>query len=338
MIKIYDILENYGVCSCTCHFFFVSLCTFCARNMKLSIITINRNNAAGLRKTMESVFSQTYREFEYIVVDGASADESVEVINELTSERVNELKNFTWISEPDTGIYNAMNKGIEIAEGRRVVNSFNQSERSVCEGKGNEDGYVLMLNSGDYLVDEHVVERIMPELHTEEIIQGNVIEDYPDKTIRFRGYGKSDISFIDVMDDNFPHQAMFIRLETMNKYGYYDDSYKKGADTYFFITALGLGNATYRYVDIDITNFDVNGISAMRDPKWIKIDQEEDTRWYGDHVSKRLMDFYQMAPKKMLLYDRLHKNNFIWKLTIGLVRVSEWLNPSKPNVKKEKLL
>ena len=304
--------------------------------MKLSIITINRNNAAGLRKTMASVFSQTYRDFEYIVIDGASTDESVDVIR--ASALQAEGLDFKWISEPDTGIYNAMNKGIEIAEGRRVVNPFNRSERGECENKVIKDGYVLMLNSGDYLVDEHVVERIMSELHTEEIIQGNVIEDYPDKTIRFRGYGKSDISFIDVMDANFPHQAMFIRLDTMSKYGYYDDSYKKGADTYFFITALGLGNATYRYVDIDITNFDVNGISAMQDPKWIKVDQEEDARWYGEHISKRLMDLYQTAPKKMLLYDRLHKNNFIWKLTMGLARVSEWFSPTPSNVKKEKLL
>ena len=116
--------------------------------MKLSIITINRNNAEGLRKTMESVLTQAYQDFEYIVVDGASSDHSVEVIKELTNERVNELKSFTWISEPDTGIYNAMNKGIEIAEGRRVVNPFNRSERSECENKVIKDGYVLMLNTG----------------------------------------------------------------------------------------------------------------------------------------------------------------------------------------------
>lgn len=333
--------------------------------MKLSIITINRNNAAGLRKTMESVFAQTYRDFEYIVVDGASTDGSVEVIREYDSVHSLNVQsfNFIWISEPDTGIYNAMNKGIEIASGLRFVNALNRSElvedknkeinrsersedkhgeadlpkQSGVENKGNEDGYVLMLNSGDYLVDEHVIERIMPELHTEEIIQGNVIEDYPDRTIRFRGYGKSDISFIDVMDANFPHQAMFIRLDTMSKYGYYDDSYKKGADTYFFITALGLGNATYRYVDIDITNFDVNGISAMQDPRWIKIDKEEDARWYGEHISKRLMEFYQTAPKKMLMYDQLHQYKWIWYITILLVCISKWMNPLASNIIVEEI-
>lgn len=287
--------------------------------MKLSIITINYNNAEGLRKTMESVFAQTCRGFEYIVVDGASTDGSVEVIKEyeksnLKLETIN-LQSFVWISEPDNGIYDAMDKGLKMAKGE----------------------YVLMLNSGDFLIDERVIERIMPELHTEDIIQGNLIEEYPDKTIRSRGYGRSDLSFIDVVDANFPHQAMFIKLSTMIQYGYYDASYKKGADTYFLITALGLGNATYRYVDIDITNFDVNGISSMKDPKWRQIDKEEDARWYGEHISRRLWNLYKTAPKKMLLYDQLHENKFIWKLTMGLVRISEWLSPKDENVKIERI-
>lgn len=308
--------------------------------MKLSIITINCNNADGLRKTMESVCAQTYRNFEYIVIDGASTDESVEIIKDYVNQlEIGDckLENFQWISEPDTGIYNAMNKGIEIASGRRAVNALNHSKLVEDKNKGNKDGYVLMLNSGDYLVDEYVIERIMPELHTEDIIQGNVIEDYPDKTIRFRGYGRSEISFIDAMDARFPHQAMFIKLSTMEQYGYYDESYKKAADSYFFMTALALGNATFRYVDIDITNFDVNGISSMKDPKWRQIDQEEDARWYGEHISRRLWDLYKTAPKKMLLYDQLHKNKFIWGLSMGLVRISEWLSPKKENVKNERV-
>ena len=296
--------------------------------MKLSIITINYNNADGLRNTMKSVFKQTYCDIEYIVVDGASTDGSVEVIRGFANQLKNEdrrLKNFQWISEPDSGIYNAMNKGIEIASGLRVVNALNRSERSEDKNKELPE-YVLMLNSGDYLVDEYVLERIIPELHTEDMIQGNIIEDHPGKTVRFRGYGRSEISFFDVLDAQFPHQAMFIKLSTMEQYGYYDDSYKKGADTYFFITALGLGNATYRYVDIDITNFDVNGISSMSDPKWQQIDKEEDVRWYGEHISKRLWELYESAPEKIKVYDRLHKNRLIWTLTKGLLRISTWLN------------
>lgn len=288
--------------------------------MKLTIVTINYNNAEGLRKTMESVFAQTCKEFEYIVVDGASTDGSVDVIR--ASALQAEGLTFTWVSEKDSGIYNAMNKGIEIASGLRVVNALNRSERSEDKNKELPE-YVLMLNSGDYLVDEHVIERILPELHTEDMVQGNLLKDYKGKVVQDRGYGRSELSFLDVMDANFLHQATFIKLSTMEQYGYYDESYKKGSDTYFFITALGLGNATYRYVDIDVANFDMNGIT--HNPKWQQIDKEEDARWYGEHISKRLWDLYQSAPKKIQLYDQLQKHKFIWKLTMALAQLAKRL-------------
>ena len=79
--------------------------------MKLSVITINFNNRDGLRKTIESVVNQTYKDFEYIVIDGGSTDGSVDVIKEYT-DRID-----YWVSEPDKGIYNAMNKGIDVAQG-----------------------------------------------------------------------------------------------------------------------------------------------------------------------------------------------------------------------------
>ena len=107
--------------------------------MTLSIITINYNNAEGLRKTLASVASQTYAEIEHIIIDGGSKDNSVEVIREYESSLASRLcgvpenargdlgcssplaSRLKWISEKDTGIYNAMNKGLEIALGRRVV-------------------------------------------------------------------------------------------------------------------------------------------------------------------------------------------------------------------------
>lgn len=283
------------------------------RDKKLSIITINYNNAEGLRKTMESVFAQTSKEFEYIVVDGASTDGSVDVIRASASQA--EGLTFTWISEKDSGIYNAMNKGLKMSHGE----------------------YTLMLNSGDYLVDEHVIERILPELHTEDMIQGNVIKDYPGKSFRYRGYGRSDISFYDVMEANFPHQAMFIKLSTMIQYGYYDESYKKGSDSYFFFTSLGFGNATYRYVDIDVTNFDINGISSMQDPKWRQIDQEEDARWYGEHISNRMKTYYQEAVEAIHLSHMLRKHKWIWSIVKLLVKISNKISSPQPNVKVEEI-
>ena len=90
--------------------------------MKLSVITINYNNRDGLKKTIESVVNQTYKDFEYIIIDGGSTDGSVEVLKEY-SDKID-----YWVSEPDKGIYNAMNKGIDIAKGEYVMNKKIKSD------------------------------------------------------------------------------------------------------------------------------------------------------------------------------------------------------------------
>lgn len=267
--------------------------------MKLSIITINYNNVSGLRKTMESVFAQTCKDFEYIVVDGASTDGSVDVIHEFDSLNTQRstLNVFTWVSEKDTGIYNAMNKGVRMANGE----------------------YVLMLNSGDYFVDDHVVERILPELDGTDIVQGNIVIEEDGKEIVKRGYGRSDISFVDAIDAQFLHQASFIKRSLHDRYGLYDESYKKNSDTYFFRKVLGFGNATFRYVDVLVTNFDTTGIS--NDPKWLDVDREENTRWMKENISGRLQQFYFDSPAKIKLYDKIHRHKWAWLIMMAFIRL-----------------
>jgi len=128
--------------------------------MKLSIITINYNNASGLRKTVESVLSQSTHDFEYIVVDGGSTDGSVEYLESQNSEL--KTQNFSFISEKDNGIYNAMNKGIRMAQGE----------------------YLHFLNSGDWLADEKVVENMLKTLPDCDIYVGNKIAVRPDGKVQ----------------------------------------------------------------------------------------------------------------------------------------------------------
>lgn len=122
------------------------------QNPLISIITINYDNAEGLDKTLASVNCQTSDEFEHIIVDGGSTDNSVEVIKHYDNGNIPR----TWISEKDSGIYNAMNKGIRMAHGQ----------------------YLQFLNSGDYLVDKDVILRISDALRRKdfpEILYGNLI-------------------------------------------------------------------------------------------------------------------------------------------------------------------
>ena len=208
--------------------------------MTLSIITINRNNASGLEKTMKSVLSQTCQEFEYVVVDGASTDASVEVIKNLAGSFGDRMK---WISEPDKGIYNAMNKGMRMATG----------------------DYVQILNSGDCLASEDVVERMYKTLEEKafpSILYGNMLKDMPDgRIIRDRSFAGREITFLGFYNGTLNHSPAYIKKSLFDKYGFYDENLKIVSDWKWYMQAIILGEEKPVYADIDITLFDMHGIS-----------------------------------------------------------------------------
>jgi glycosyltransferase involved in cell wall biosynthesis len=93
--------------------------------MILSIISINYNNAQGLEMTLKSVLTQTCTQFEHVIVDGASIDNAVEIIQQYEKDAIARGIKVVWVSEKDKGIYNAMNKGIKMASGEyiQILNS-----------------------------------------------------------------------------------------------------------------------------------------------------------------------------------------------------------------------
>ncbi len=208
--------------------------------MKLTIITINRNNAAGLEKTMQSVLSQMRKDFEYVVVDGASTDGSVSVIERLAPAFGDCLK---WVSEPDKGIYNAMNKGIGMATGE----------------------YIQILNSGDSLVSQEVVEKMYTALEKAgrpSILYGNMLKDFPDGHVhRDKGFAGEDITLLGMYIGTLNHSPAYIRRSLFDKYGPYDESLKIDSDWKWYLQAIVFGEEKPVYADIDVTLFDMTGIS-----------------------------------------------------------------------------
>lgn len=208
--------------------------------MILSIITINRNNAAGLEKTMLSVLSQTRTDYEYVVVDGASTDGSVAVIERMAPAFGDRLK---WVSEPDNGIYNAMNKGIEMASG----------------------DYIQILNSGDSLVSPEVVDQMYGAMEKEghpSILYGNMLKDFPDGHVhRDKGFAGEDITLLGMYIGTLNHSSAYIRRSLFDKYGLYDESLKIDSDWKWYLQAIVFGEEKPVYVDIDVTLFDMTGIS-----------------------------------------------------------------------------
>jgi glycosyltransferase involved in cell wall biosynthesis len=207
--------------------------------MKLSIITINWNNAVGLEKTMRSVAAQTFKEFEYIVIDGASTDGSVEVIKSLESE----FAHLKWVSEPDAGIYNAMNKGLRMASGE----------------------YIQILNSADCLAGPEVTERMLEEVEKQgcpSILYGNMVKCFPDgRKMVDKCFAGQEITMLGMYTGTLNHDPAYIRRDLFEKYGYYDESLKIVSDWKWYLQALILGGETPQYVDLDVTLFDMTGIS-----------------------------------------------------------------------------
>lgn len=193
---------------------------------KLSIITINFNNRDGLRKTIESVVNQTWQEFEYIIIDGGSTDGSVEVIKEY-ADRID-----YWISEPDKGIYNALNKGVAVAKGE----------------------YCNFMNSGDCLYAPDTLEKVFTTSPTADIVCGNTHSS-------FLKVPPKEITFDFLFNQSICHQCAFIRTSLMQKYGY-DEKYKIVADRKFFVQALLLENCSYDAIDVDVVKYDITGFSA----------------------------------------------------------------------------
>jgi len=216
--------------------------------MKISIITINRNNESGLKRTIESVIAQSLPEFEYIVIDGASTDGSVDVIKQYAD------KIDYWVSEPDKGIYNAMNKGILKANGE----------------------YLLLLNSGDWLVDEFVLDDFCNAGFVEDVVSGNIYLVDSSDYVQHRSPLKEDLSFSCFYWGSLPHPASFVRRELFAKYGLYNEENKIVSDKEFFLKVLVENNCSYNHFERNIACFNLDGISSQEE--WTELHKEETER------------------------------------------------------------
>lgn len=200
--------------------------------MRLSIITINYNNVEGLKKTIQSVVSQTFRDFEWIVIDGGSTDGSKDLIEQYASH-------FSyWVSEPDNGIYNAMNKGIKVATG----------------------DYCLFLNSGDSLCDDSIIDAFCQLRPTADIVAGNLIVNDSIYDVRISP-DEEELNYQFMCDNTILHPSSFIKRELFFKYGLYDESLKIVADWKFFFICLIQHSCSYQKWERCIASFNTYGIS-----------------------------------------------------------------------------
>lgn len=204
----------------------------------ISIITINYNDAIGLKKTIDSVIHQSYTDFEYIIIDGGSTDGSLELIKE------NESNINYWVSEPDKGIYNAMNKGIMAAKGE----------------------YLLFLNGGDWFCNPESLSFLANKTGNFDIIFGNTYFYYSEKKIEENKLPNlitfNYLAYVNAI----PHQATLIKKKFIINNGLYDESLKIASDWKFFLLSFFKWNASYLHVPHFICYYDFGGISSTNRP------------------------------------------------------------------------
>lgn len=203
--------------------------------MRLSIITINYNNKQGLQKTIDSVISQTFKDFEWIVIDGGSTDGSRELI-----EKYHEYFSF-WCSEPDKGIYNAMNKGIRKANGE----------------------YCLFLNSGDIIHGENVIEKVKMELDGTDFVSGDVM--LMDEDNQYLKEVQSPHVMYDffLLERALCHQGTFIRTDLLKRRPY-NEELKIVADWEQMFWELLMNRKGYKHIELIVSDYLVGGISEKQ--------------------------------------------------------------------------
>ncbi|WP_255155801.1 glycosyltransferase family 2 protein [Ferruginibacter sp. HRS2-29] len=250
----------------------------------LSIITINYNDAAGLEATIASVISQTYREVEFIVIDGGSADESKTLLEKYQQDIAYS------VSEKDKGIYNAMNKGIDAATGK----------------------YLLFLNSGDVLSNNTVLETIVPSLQDADIVYGDLLIKEPAK--EWVKHYNERLTFEYFMRDTLPHQGSFISRDLLIKAGKYDEGLKIVADWKFFLDAVCRYEAATKYVPLVITVYDYTGISSR--PEYFEVQLAEKKKVLLSGYPLHADSYSELEELRYLKrhFEDLTKNFFVRKI------------------------
>lgn len=223
---------------------------------KITIVTVNLNNKAGLVRTIESVKNQRNVFCEYIIVDGMSSDGSIDVI------QANEGCITKSIIEPDSGVYCAMNKGISAATGE----------------------YLLFLNSGDEFYENSSLEKAIPHCRESDLVYCDYIEMRNNEPVAVKIPDAVDFDYFTRNNVNsLPHTSTFIRRELFEEIGMYNESLEIASDWEFFLVAVCKYNCSYTHLSYPLTIFNMHGMSS--DPSNSKLIEQERMQILNEHFS-----------------------------------------------------
>lgn len=228
--------------------------------MIVTIITVCRNHAQELERTIRSVESQTWQEREYLVIDGASTDDTLDVI------KAHEASITRWVSEPDQGIYDAMNKGVRMARGE----------------------WVIFMNAGDTFASDDTLQRVFGSPQNADVIYGDVIKGELVK--KAEAPRNAHRMF-------YCHQSAFVRTRCLREFPF-DIRHRMSAD-FKQVKQLYLSGKTFLQLDFPVANFDTQGVSNKNRSAGlydnIQVIRETDSLWEQMKLLPRLYFTYLLC-------------------------------------------
>lgn len=207
---------------------------------KISLITVTFNSDKTLRDTINSVLKQTYTNIEYIVVDGLSKDNTMDIVREYEPQFEGRMK---WISEKDKGLYDAMNKGVRMATG----------------------DVVGILNSDDFFTANDVLEKVAVGFDEQtDAVYGDLHYVHPDDLQHSVRYYSSKIFKRNLMRMGFipAHPTFYCRRECFDKFGYYKTDYKIAADFDLLLRFIYVNRIRIKYLPMDMVTMRTGGAST----------------------------------------------------------------------------
>lgn len=240
----------------------------------ISIIVVTKNSAATLQKTLESIKKQTYSNIEVIAIDGASEDKTVEIFKQYEP-----LLGYL-VSEPDKGVYDAMNKGIEAAHG----------------------DIIYFLNSNDTFYSKDVCQKVVDRFNSSQalIVYGNIYFKNPEngdancncfegESVYYYGHVKNAKKMFEC---GICHQVVFYHKKIFEKLGNYDLAYPIYADHEFNIRAWKYAGRRISYLNETIANFELGGLSTNK--KFKERQEKDHVAIYKKHIAfaSKIKSFY----------------------------------------------
>ncbi|PJZ55326.1 glycosyltransferase family 2 protein [Leptospira adleri] len=255
------------------------------KQIKVSVITINYNNRDGLKKTILSVRNQSFENYEHIIIDAASTDGSVQVVEEFQD------KIAYWVSEKDDGIYYAQNKGIRAAKGE----------------------FCLFLNSGDRLASETVLLDLFKRNFDEDLIYGDMFLELKDGKLLLRRQPKR-MTLSHLLLDTIWHPACLIKRELFDRFGMYDTAYKMVADYEFWLRIYKTNQIKTKYLPVAFSIFNLDGLSSLPENQ-IRLNRERETA-QSKYFSATELFFFRDFPG---VFKRL--NIFLRSVLRGIINL-----------------